>query len=121
MVANLRSAARRPCAARRTSRAACFVSVQMSPQQIAALGRTVVDALVRADLVELPAGSDAAAKAVADQFVAYFKAAATLEADAERLADEHLRAARAGAAGIDRRRVVQMIKEKLASERGLPV
>ncbi|HEY8516402.1 MAG TPA: DUF507 family protein [Candidatus Binatia bacterium] len=93
----------------------------MTQQQLFTLGRSVVDALVRADLVELAGTADAAAQAVADQLGAYFKAAAALEADAERLADEHLRSARAATAGIDRRRVVQMIKEKLASERGLPV
>jgi hypothetical protein len=95
--------------------------VPLSQQQLLAVGRSVVDALVRADLVELAGGAEVAAQAVADQLAAYFKAAVTLEADAERLADEHLRSSRAGAAGIDRRRVVQMIKEKLASERGLPV
>jgi hypothetical protein len=93
----------------------------MSQQQLLGLGRSVVDGLLRAQLVELSGTPDAAAQAIATQLEAYFKAAATLEADAERLADEHLKSARAGAAGIDRRRVVQMIKEKLASERGLPV
>jgi len=93
----------------------------MTQQQLLGLGRSVVDGLLRAQLVELGGTPDAAAQAIAEQLEAYFKAAAALEADAERLADEHLKAARAGAAGIDRRRVVQMIKEKLASERGLPV
>ena len=52
---------------------------------------------------------------------AYQKAAAKLDADAERLADDNLRQLRAGSAGIDRHRVVQMIRAKLAEERGLPV
>ncbi len=93
----------------------------MTQQQLLGLGRSVVDALLRAGLIELPGTPDAAAQAVALQLEAYFKAAAALEADAERLADEHLKGVRAGTAGIDRRRVVQMIKEKLAAERGLPV
>lgn len=95
--------------------------MRISAQQLQALGRSIVDALVRADLVELQGAPEAAAKSISDQIDAYFKAAGSLEADAERLADEHLKGARAGAAGIDRRRVVQMIKEKLAAERGLPV
>lgn len=95
--------------------------MRISPQQSYAIGRSVVDALVRADLVTLGAPADVAAKAIADEIDAYGKAAAKLDADAERLAEEHLRAARAGAAGIDRHRVVQMIRTKLAEERGLPV
>jgi len=94
--------------------------VPISSQQSLAIGRSVVDALVRADLATLAGAADVAAKAIADEIDAYAKAAAKLDADAERLAEEHLRAARAGA-GIDRHRVVQMIRTKLAEERGLPV
>ena len=93
----------------------------MSQQQMVGIGRAVVDALVRADLMTLSGPADAAAQAIADELDAYAKAAAKLDADAERLADEHLRSARAGAAGIDRHRVIQMIRGKLAEERGLPV
>jgi hypothetical protein len=93
----------------------------MSSQQSYTLGRSIVDALVRADLVTLGGPADVAAKAIADEIEAYGKAAAKLDADAERLADEHLRSNRAGSAGIDRHRVVQMIRTKLAEERGLPV
>lgn len=96
------------------------VSVRMSSQQLFSLGRTIVDALVRADLVTLAGPADTAAKAIADEVEAYQKAAAKLDADAERLADEHLRQLRSGA-GIDRHRVVQMVRTKLAQERGLPV
>jgi len=95
--------------------------VRISPQQSLAIGRSVVDALVRADLATLAGAADVAAKAIADEIDAYGKVAAKLDADAERLADEHLRSTRAGAAGIDRHRVVQMIRTKLAEERGLPV
>jgi hypothetical protein len=93
----------------------------MSSQQLFSLGRTIVDALVRADLVTLAGPADNAAKAIADEVEAYQKASAKLDADAERLADEHLRGLRAGSTGIDRHRVVQMIRTKLAEERNLPV
>lgn len=93
----------------------------MSSQQLFSLGRTIVDALVRADLVTLAGPADNAAKAIGDEVEAYQKAAAKLDADAERLADDHLRQLRTGSAGIDRHRVVQMIRAKLAEERGLPV
>ncbi len=43
-----------------------------------------------------------------------FRQEEMLEKEAERLADEHLRSA---PDGVDRRRVVQMIKQRLAEER----
>jgi hypothetical protein len=92
-----------------------------SPQQLTSIGRSVVDALVRCDLVELPANHEPAIAAVAERFDAYFKAAAALEAEAERLADEHLRGAGRAGAGLDRRRVVQMIQAKIAKERNFPL
>jgi hypothetical protein len=97
------------------------VALRISQQQLLGIGRSVVDALLRADLATLGGTADAAAKAIADELEAYTKAAAKLDADAERLAEEHLRSARVDAAGIDRHRVVQMIRAKLAEERGLPV
>jgi hypothetical protein len=93
----------------------------MSQQQLVLVGRSVVDALVRADLATLAGPADAAAKAVADEFERYYRDVAKLDADAERLADDKLREVRAGSAGIDRHRVVQMIRTKLAEERGLPI
>lgn len=93
----------------------------MSQQQLLLFGRSVVDALLRADLATLKGPADAAAKAIADEFERYYKDAAKLDADAERLADEKLRDLRAGSAGIDRHRVVQMIRTKLAEDRGLPI
>jgi hypothetical protein len=97
--------------------------VRISPQQLQSLGRAIVDALVRADLVELGGGNEAAGRAVTDRFEAYFKARAALEGEAERLAEEHLRSAggRSGSGGLDRHRVVEMIKEKLAAQRNFPL
>jgi hypothetical protein len=85
------------------------------------VGRAIVDGLVRADLATLGGAPDVAAKAIADELDRYYKEAAKLDADAERLADDKLRELRAGSAGIDRHRVVQMIRAKLAEERGLPI
>jgi hypothetical protein len=97
--------------------------VRIAKQQLVALARAIVDDLVLADLVTLAGDREAARGAIADRFEAYFRAEAELEAEAERMAEEHLRAARGvtGAAGLDRRRVVQMIKEKLAAERRFPL
>jgi len=100
--------------------------VRLSPQQLQTLGRAIVEALVRADQVELGGSHEAAAKAVTDRFEAYFKARAALESEAERLAEEHLRSAgvrpsSSSSSGIDRHRVVEMIKEKLAGQRNFPL
>ena len=90
------------------------------------LARAIVDALVRADLVELDGSHEAAGRAVVERFEAYFKARAALEAEAERLAEENLRSAgvrssSSSSSGIDRHRVVEMIKEKLAGQRNFPL
>jgi len=77
--------------------------------------------VVRADAVSIAGPHEPAIAAVTDRLEAYFKATASLAADAERLADEHLRSAGREAVGLDRRRVVQMIQEKLARERGFPL
>jgi hypothetical protein len=93
----------------------------LSKQQVAQLGRDVIDGLVRADLLELGGNHDAAAAAVAAEVEKYEQAAAALGAEAEKLADQNLRAAPGGGIGLDRRRVVEMIKKKLAAERGFPL
>jgi hypothetical protein len=46
-----------------------------------------------------------------------FRQEEALEKEAERLAEEHLRSAPGGPGAVDRRRVVQMIKQRLAEER----
>ena len=76
---------------------------------------------MRGDLIELPGDHERAITSVADRLDAYFKASTSLEADAEKLADEHLRTAGRAAVGLDRKRVVQMILSKLAKERGFPI
>ena len=95
--------------------------MRISQQQITALGRAIVEALLRADLVELGTTREATAAAIVEQLEGYFRAAAVLDAEAEKMADEHLRAVRGGTVGVDRHRVVQMIKEKLARERDFPL
>lgn len=123
--------------------------MRVSEQQASQIARALVDRLLRADLGEFPeaggapgtapaagpaaAGSqrapaqkvERAVTEIAAELFRYSKLVATLDADAERLADEHLRAA-AGPrgrelVGVDRRRVVRMIKEKLAAERNVPI
>jgi hypothetical protein len=81
-----------------------------------------VEDLVRADLATVPGSHAPAINAVVERFEAYFKSASALEAEAERMADDQIRTlGRQAAAGLDRHRVVQMIREKLAKDKGIPV
>lgn len=92
-----------------------------STQQLQSLAREIVDDLVRADLASVPGSHAAAVTAIAERFEAHFKAVAALDAEAERLADEQLRSLGRQGAGLDRRRVVQGFRERLAKQKGLPV
>ncbi len=77
---------------------------------------------MRADLATVPGSHAAAINAVVERFETYFKSASALEAEAERMADDQIRTlGRQAAAGLDRHRVVQMIREKLAKDKGIPV
>lgn len=92
-----------------------------SPQQVAALAKAIVDGLARADLAQISGGHNAAEAAVAKVFEEYGVAEAALSRDAEKRADDEIRKLGSQAVGLDRRRVVQMIKQKLASEKGFPI
>lgn len=85
------------------------------------LAKAIVDGLVRTDLVELTGGHLAAESAVAGVLDEYGKAEASLSKEAERRAEEEIRKLGSRGVGLDRRRVVQMIKQKLAEEKGFPL
>ena len=92
-----------------------------SQQQIAALAKAIVDGLVRADVVAVEGSHQAAETAVAAALDDYGKAEAALDREAERRAEDEIKKLGRGGVGLDRRRVVQMIKQKLASEKGFPI
>ncbi|MBM4268113.1 MAG: DUF507 family protein [Deltaproteobacteria bacterium] len=94
--------------------------MRIAQDRLQGIARAIVDDLVRADAIVLGTSHEAAITAVLGELEAYFKAEATLERDAERMADQHLKAAGRDGVGLDRKRVVQMIKTKLAQERGFP-
>lgn len=96
------------------------LEVGISQTQLQAVAKAVVDELVRADAIELGTSHEVAEKALVSEFEVYFKAVAELERDAERMADQHLKAAGRDGLGLDRRMIVRRIKEKLAEERGFP-
>lgn len=90
----------------------------LSREQIAGLARAVVDGLVRADLLSIRGSHAPAEQAVAKVLERFSRSDEELAREAERLADAELRKLGPRAVGIDRRRIVQMIRQKLASERG---
>jgi hypothetical protein len=95
--------------------------VAFSQQQIAALAKAIVDGLTRADVIAIEGSHHAAETAVAAALEEYGKAEAALDRAAERRAEDEIKKLGRSGVGIDRRRVVQMIKQKLASEKGFPV
>ena len=97
------------------------VGLAFSPQQTAAIAKSIVDGLVRADLIEISGSHNAAEAAIAKVFEEYGVAEAALSRDAEKRADDEIRKLGSQGVGLDRRRIVQMIKQKLASEKGFPV
>ena len=103
------------------TRIAATRSVEISQGHLQELARAIVEDLERAQLIELASGREAAIAAVHEQLEAYWKAVAALGRDAERLAEQHLATAGRQGLGVDRKRVVQMIKNKLAEERGFPL
>lgn len=73
----------------------------------------IVTTLTEKDLVRLQLSKQATIEKVAAALVENFRQEETLEQEAERLAETHLRATQ----GLDRHKVVQLIKQRLAEER----
>jgi hypothetical protein len=72
-----------------------------------------VTALVEKDLVRLRTDKKSVSEKVTAAFLENFRQEEALEKEAERVADEHLRTM----TGLDRHKVVQLIKQRLAEER----
>ena len=93
--------------------------MRLKEEQIHGLAEKVYNDL-SADNLITPRGERGAvvagiARAISQNFVAEQK----LERDAEKLLDETLDALGSGAADIDRRRMLKMVKDKLAKERNI--
>jgi hypothetical protein len=73
----------------------------------------LVETLSEKGLIQLRASKKETAEKIVAAFLANFRQEEELEKEAERLADEHLRKA----PGVDRHKVTQMIKQRLAEER----
>lgn len=93
--------------------------MRLKEQQIRGLAEKVYNDLAAEKLIT-PSGERAAVIAgIVRAITQNFTADQKLERDAEKLLDETLDAMGSGAAGIDRRRMLKMIKQKLAKERNI--
>jgi hypothetical protein len=91
--------------------------MRLKEEQIHGLAEKVYNDLA-ADFLITPRGERGAVVAgIARTISQNFAAEQKLERDAEKLLDETLNAMGSGAATIDRRRMLKMVKDKLAKER----
>jgi hypothetical protein len=90
--------------------------MRMKDEQIGRLAEKIMEDLTKAGLIELKKERGAALSAIKAAISADIKGEEALERDAEKLLDQNL-AAMGGGAGIDRQKMLKMIKEKLAKDR----
>ncbi len=90
--------------------------MRLNDEQLARLADQVLGALDHAGLVTLKAERGKALAAMKNAIAADIRQEADLERDAERLLEQTLRSM-GGGTGIDRQKMLRMVKEKLARER----
>lgn len=91
--------------------------MRLKDEQIRSLAEKVYNDLSKEDLIAPRVERGAVVAGIARTISANFAVEQKLERDAEKLLDETLAAMGSGAADIDRRRMLQMVKTKLAKER----
>jgi len=89
--------------------------MRLKDEQIGRLAEKVLGDLEKGGLITQKQGRGAVLAAVKAAIVADIKVEETLERDAEALLEQTLRSV--GEAGIDRHKMLKMIKDKLAKER----
>ncbi|GAW68068.1 hypothetical protein GPEL0_01r4232 [Geoanaerobacter pelophilus] len=89
--------------------------MRLKEEQIARLAEKVLGDLERAQLVEQKQGRGAVLAGIKAAIAEDLKLEEALERDAEALLEQTLKAV--GGQGIDRHKMLRMIKEKLAKER----
>ncbi len=92
--------------------------MKFTDHQIRRLSEAVLRALEDTDAATLKADRPRVLSRVEEIIRANLAGEQSLEDEARKLLDEHLRQA---PAGVDRHRLLQMIKKKLAEERGIPL
>ena len=90
--------------------------MRLKDEQIGRLAELVLGALTHDGLITLKAERGKALSAMKNAIAADIRQEADLEKDAERLLEQTLRSM-GGDSGIDRPKMLRMIKEKLAKER----
>ena len=91
--------------------------MRLKEEQIRGLAEKVYNDLLSENLIVPRGERGAVVSGIVRVIVQNFAAEQKLERDAEKLLDETLDAMGSGAAQIDRRRMLKMIKDKLAKER----
>ena len=91
--------------------------MRLKEEQIRGLAEIVYNDLVAENLITPRGDRGAVVAGIAGALSKNFAAEQKLERDAEKLLDETLDAMGSGAAQIDRRRMLKMVKDKLAKER----
>ncbi|MDD2733128.1 MAG: DUF507 family protein [Desulfuromonadaceae bacterium] len=91
--------------------------MRLKEEQIRGLAEKVYNDLVAENLITPRGERTAVVAGIAGALSKNFAAEQKLERDAEKLLDETLDAMGSGAAQIDRRRMLKMVKDKLAKER----
>ena len=91
--------------------------MRLKEEQIRGLAEKVYNDLVAENLITPRGDRGAVVAGIAGALSKNFAAEQKLERDAEKLLDETLDAMGSGAAQIDRRRMLKMVKDKLAKER----
>ena len=88
--------------------------VRVSSADIQALAERIVEALLKQGFVKGKAEKPILSKRVAALILENLEQEAAIEAEAERMAERHSR----DMSGMDQRRVIDMIKKKIAEEKG---
>lgn len=78
------------------------------------IAAAILDRLEKADLVRIATGRADLETRIAAALLANVRAEAEIEAEAERFAESHSREM----VGMDRHKVIQLVKERIARERG---
>ena len=93
--------------------------MRLKDEQIRRLAEKVYNDLSTDGLITPRGERSAVVAGIAGAISQNFAAEQKLERDAEKLLDETLAAMGSGAAEIDRRRMLKMVKDKLAKERNI--
>jgi hypothetical protein len=91
--------------------------MRLKDEQIHGLAEKVYNDLAAEGLITTRGETGKVVAGIARTIAQNFAAEQSLERDAEKLLDETMAAMGSGAAEIDRRRMLKMVKDKLAKER----